>query len=92
MERVPRSLYQYYLQLLGINSGRIYWIMDCCYAPYEWKSKAAVEALLTKYGFGELRQLTRGVAIDQIEQVSTGLPHARVKYGDAQLKYLAKRL
>jgi ubiquinone/menaquinone biosynthesis C-methylase UbiE len=92
MERVPRTLYQHFLQLLGINSGRIYWIMDCCYAPYEWKSRAEVEALLRKHGFGELRQLTRGVAIDQIEQVSAGLPHARVKYGDAQLKYLATRL
>lgn len=92
MERVPRSLYQYYLKLLGINSGRIYWIMDCCYAPYEWKSGKEVEALLAQYGFGEIRQLTRGVATDQIEQISTGLPYAEVKYGEGQLKYLAKKM
>lgn len=91
MEKVPRALYQHFLQLLGINSGRIYWIMDCCYAPYEWKSRAEVEALLVKYGFTDLKQLTRGVASDQIEQISSGLPYARVKYGDGQLKYLATK-
>lgn len=91
MERVPRSLYQYYLQLLGINSGRIYWIMDCCYAPYEWKGDEEVRELMTKHGFKDIVQLTRGVAIDQIEQISTGLPHAAVKYGQGQLKYLATR-
>ena len=91
MQKVPRSLYQHFLQLLGINSGRIYWIMDCCYAPYEWKGRADVEALLVKHGFTDLKQLTRGVAIDQIEQISTGLPYAAVKYGDGQLKYLARK-
>jgi ubiquinone/menaquinone biosynthesis C-methylase UbiE len=91
MERVPRSLYQYYLQLLGINSGRIYWIMDCCYAPYEWKSNADVTALMARHGFKDIKQLTRGVDIDQIEQISTGLPYAEVKYGEGQLKYLATR-
>lgn len=91
MERVPRSLYQYFLQLLGINSGRIYWIMDCCYAPYEWKSRADVEALMKKYGFSNIVQLTRGVPIDQIEQISTGLPYADVKYGEGQLKFLATK-
>jgi ubiquinone/menaquinone biosynthesis C-methylase UbiE len=91
MQAVPRSLYQHFLQILGINSGRIYWIMDCCYAPYEWKDKDEVVALMEKYGFGNIRQLTRGVAIDQIEQISTGLPYAEAKYGQGQLKFLATR-
>lgn len=91
MERVPRSLYQHFLQLLGINSGRIYWIMDCCYAPYEWKSRDEVIALLRQHGFSAIRQLTRGIATDQIEQISAGLPHAREKYGEGQLKFLATK-
>ncbi len=91
LERVPRSLFQHFLQLLGVNTGRIYWIMDCNYAPYEWKSRSEVETLMQKHGFTDLKQLTRGVAIDQIEQITTGLPHAAVKYGDGQLKYLAKK-
>jgi hypothetical protein len=46
---------------------------------------------MQKHGFSDIRQLTRGVATDQIEQVTVGLPYARVKYGEAQLKYLATR-
>ncbi|MBI9086130.1 MAG: methyltransferase domain-containing protein [Desulfobacterales bacterium] len=88
---VPRELFQHFLILLGINSGRIYWIMDCLYAPYEWKGRAEVVAMLERNGFSEIRQLTRGVAIDQIEQVSAGLPHAEAKYGEAQLKFVATR-
>ena len=88
---IPRALFQHFLSLLGMNSGRIYWVMDCMYAPYEWKSRGEVEELLTKHGFTDLRRLTRGVDIDQIEQVSRGVPYAEVKYGQAQLKYLATR-
>ena len=90
-EGVPRGLFQHFLTLLGVNAGRIYWIMDCLNAPYEWKSRAEVEALLIKHGFDEPRQLTRGVSIDQIEQVTMGIPHAAVKYGEAQLKFIATR-
>lgn len=89
IQDVPRSLYVHYLLNLGVNTGRLYWILDYAYPPYEWKSAAEVEALMAKYGFGDIRQLKRGIATDQIEQVTTGLPHAAVKYGEAQLKYLA---
>ena len=89
---VPRELFQHFLGLLGINSGRIYWIMDCIYAPYEWKSRAEVVAMLERNSFSEIRQLKRGVDIDQIEQVSTGLPYADVKYGEAQLKFLCQKI
>lgn len=89
MKDLPSTLCQHFLILSGVNSGRMYWIMDYLYPPYEWKYKIEVEALLKKHGFGSLKQLTRGVATDQIEQVSAGLPYADIKYGEAQLKYLA---
>ncbi len=91
-EGIPRALFQHYLHLLGINTGRIYFMMDCFYAPYEWKSGADVKALLAKHGFENIRQLTRGVALDPIEQVTIGAPYADVKYGEGQLKYLATRV
>lgn len=91
MAEAPRALTQHFLTLLGVNSGRIYWIMDCLYAPYEWKSKQEVLNMLEVNGFENIVQLNRGVAIDQIEQVSTNLPYADVKYGEAQLKFLASR-
>ena len=64
--------------------------MVCPYAPYEWKSKQEVDALLATHGCVDVRRLTRGVAIDQIEQISTGLPYVTVKYGEGQLKLLAR--
>lgn len=89
MVDIPRALTQHCLHAFGVNAGRLYWLMDCLYSPYEWKAQAEVEALLTAYGYADIRQLTRGVAIDQIEQITTGLPYAHVKYGEGQLKFLA---
>lgn len=89
---VPRSLFQHFLRLQKINSGRLYWMMDFLYAPYEWKSESEVRDLLQQNGFSNLRQLKRGVASDQIEQISAGLPFAQLKYGDGQLKFLADRV
>lgn len=86
---IPPELFQFFLFSQGNNSGRVYWIMDCLYAPYEWKSKAEVEKLILDTGFRDLKQLLRGVSSDPIEMVSRGIPYAEVKYGDAQLKYLA---
>ena len=88
---LPRSLFQHYLATLGMNSGRIYWIMDCLHAPYERKSVEEVEKLLRKYGFTDLRQMKRGLEIDQIEHVSQGRPYAEICYGEAQLRYLARK-
>ncbi len=86
---IPSELFQFFLFSQGNNSGRVYWVMDCLYAPYEWKSKSEVEQLMSAHGFKDFQQLVRGVSSDPIEMVSLGIPFADVKYGDAQLKYLA---
>ena len=88
---LPRGLFQHYLLTLGINTGRVYFMMDCFFAPYEWKSAQEVKALLSRHGFGNFRQLTRGVAIDSIEQITTGAPYAVTKYGEGQLKFIAEK-
>jgi len=88
VESVPRDLFQHFLVSLGFNTGRIYWMMDCLYASYEWKPRTEVESLLRRHGFTELRQLVRGVPSDQIEMISEGLPYASIKYGEGQLKFL----
>ena len=90
MENVPKQIMQTYLHSLGINTGRIYWIMDCCFAPYEWRSKDDVVSLLQRNGYKNIQQLTRGVEIDQIEKISSGKPHANVSYGEGQLKFVAE--
>jgi len=91
-EGIPRALFQHYLHLLGINSGRIYFMMDCFYAPYEWKAGEEVKALLTKHGYSQILQLLRGVEIDAIEQITAGRPYASAKYGEGQLKYIAQKV
>lgn len=91
-EGIPRALFQHYLHLLGINSGRIYFMMDCFFAPYEWKAGDEVKELLTKHGYTDIRQLLRGVEIDAIEQITAGKPYAAIKYGEGQLKYIARKL
>lgn len=90
-EQVPRQLFQHYLLSLGINTGRVYWMMCAFYATYQWRARREVEALIERNGFADLQQLIRGMDFDQIEQVTAGVPHAAVKYGEAQLKYLARR-
>jgi ubiquinone/menaquinone biosynthesis C-methylase UbiE len=86
---IPYALFQHYLIASGFNSGRVYWMMCAFYGPYQWRAKKEVLDLLERNGFQNIRQLARGVAIDQIELVSRGLPFAELKYGEAQLKFLA---
>lgn len=90
-KQIPESLYRHYLTELGVSAGRISWMVPSVYLPYRGKPRREVEALLRKHGLKKLRRLTRGIALDQIEQVSAGLPFAEAKYGEAQLKYLATK-
>ena len=89
---IPRDLFQNYIKSLGVNSGRLYWLMDNLYAPYEYRSSEDVISLLARNNFTDISQLKRGVAIDQIEQVTMQLPYAEEKYGESQLKFICKRL
>lgn len=86
---VPPGFIQKYCQAVGMHTGRIYWVIDNLYAPYEWKSREEVIAILEGAGFTSIRQLTRGLENDQIEMVSRGIPYAKLKYGDGQLKFLS---
>ena len=99
--KIAHSLYQDFdliltsrkkisIESIGVNSGRLYWIMDCCYAPYEWRSKKQVVSLLEDNGYTNIKQLTRGVEIDQIEKISQGKPNAKISYGEGQLKFVAE--
>lgn len=80
---------QAYCEKIGMHSGRIYWLIDNLYAPYEWKSRDEVIAILQDSGFSNIRQLARGLGTDQIEMVTRNIPYATLKYGDAQFKFLA---
>ena len=36
---------------MGVNSGELYWLMDCLFAPYEYKSLDEVKSILLDCGF-----------------------------------------
>ena len=38
-----------------------------------------------------LKQMVRGTDIDQIELIATDAPYIRLKYGEGQLKYIARK-
>ena len=59
-EDIPRHLFQTYLKSLNVNSGRLYWLMDSLYAPYEYKSYKDLKKLLKKNGFDNFYKLNRG--------------------------------
>ena len=90
-EDIPKNLFQNYIKSMGVNSGRLYWLMDCLFAPYEYKSLDEVKSILLDCGFENLVHLTRGVASDQIEQISNNLPFAKEKYGDSQIKIICTK-
>ena len=91
MKNVPHDVVQHHLQAMSVAAGRISWMMACFFAPYEFKPRAEIEALLTRNGFGELQLLTRGIETDFCEKIARGSSFAEVKYGEGQLKYLAKK-
>ena len=91
LDGVPAELTRNLLVRLGIDSGRITWMMANFYVFYERRPRDAVEALLQANRFNDLRRLTRGLPSDQIEQVSSGAPFAALKYGEGPLKYLATK-
>ena len=90
-EDIPQKLFQNYIKSLGVNSGRLYWLMDCLYAPYEYKSLDQIKLWLNETGFNNFIQLKRGVPSDQIEQISQGLPYNKEKYDEGQVKIISTK-
>jgi len=86
---LPRSIVQNMLTSYGTDSGRIYWVMDNLFAPYERKTRCEVEKLLHKHGFEDIFPMLRGLDIDNNEMVYSKQPYAKIKHGDGMLKYLA---
>jgi ubiquinone/menaquinone biosynthesis C-methylase UbiE len=91
MQGVPTPFVQHFLQCLGVGAGRISWVVACIFAPYEFLPQSEVEEMLRAAGFADLRLLKRGIDIDYSEKIARGEPYADLKYGEGQLRYLARR-
>ena len=91
MTGVPQSFVQHQLNVTGVGAGRTAWIMACFFGPYEFSPRTEIDSLLTDAGFEEPRLLTRGIDIDFSEKIARGEPFADIKYGEGQLKYIARK-
>lgn len=91
-EGLPRDFFQHCLGATGMNPGRVAWVVGFTFANYRFLPKVEVEAMLAASGFSIEKQLTRGIPTDQMEQVAAGLPFGTVKYGEAKLNYLARKV
>ncbi len=88
---IPRNYFQEYIKNLNVDSGRLYWLMDCLYAPYEYKSYKKIENILYKNNFRNINQLIRGVKTDQIEQITKKIVPPET-YGQAQIKIICEKI
>ena len=77
----------------GLNKieGRLYWLMDYLYTPYEYKSVIEIKDIISKNGFRNFRLFDKGVESDQIEQDTTKIPHVRENYGESQIKTICNK-
>lgn len=88
---ISRQLYQHYLALSGMRPGRVAWVVGTTFAPYRFIPKDELERLFKKNALTIERQLTRGLATDQMEQVNSGLAYGTIKYGESKLNYLVRK-
>lgn len=88
---IPESHFAHMLRLLGLKAGRISWIIACAFAPYQFLPRSEVEGLLAKAGFTDLRLLSRGYSYDYSERIARGEPYASLKYGEGQLRMIARK-
>ena len=88
---IPESHFAHMLRLLGLKAGRISWIIACVFAPYQFLPRSEVEALLVKSGFTDLKLLSRGHSYDYSERIARGEPNALLKYGEGQLRLIARK-
>lgn len=92
MRGVSRNHALAHLETLGIDPGRISWMIALFYVPYERRPQTEIEAMFKREGLGIVRRMARGPSRDISEMIASGAPFAREKYGEGPLKYLLTKL
>lgn len=77
------------LQALGIPANRIFYMLDHVMVPVNIRlTPEEIEAALSASGAVNIRRLTRGTDFDRIESIFQQEPHAEVKYGVGENRYV----
>lgn len=89
MAPIDKSLARASLRLLEIPTNRIFYILDHIMVPINLRlSEKEIEACLTDAGAKDIRKLRRGADFDRVEQIHQKVPHAGMKYGVGEQRYV----
>jgi len=81
------------LRVIGIPANRIFYMLDHVMVPVNVRLEPTqIESALTAAGAGDIRRLKRGTDFDRVEQIYKKLPHAEIKYGVGENRYVFSKL
>jgi 2-polyprenyl-3-methyl-5-hydroxy-6-metoxy-1,4-benzoquinol methylase len=77
------------LEQLELPRNRIFYMLDHVMVPINDRLRPdEIEAALRTAGARDIRRLTRGADFDRVEQIHRGAPHAVVKFGVGENRYV----
>jgi SAM-dependent methyltransferase len=77
------------LEQLGLPQHRIFYMLDHVMVPINVRlTPAEIEQALAAAGATAIRRLVRGADFDRVEQIHAGTPHAVVKFGVGENRYV----
>jgi hypothetical protein len=81
------------IQALGIPANRIFYMLDHVLVPINIRlAPEQIEECLAESGATSIRRLTRGADFDRIETIHRNDPHADLKYGVGENRYIFSKL
>ncbi len=89
MGPVDKALARASLQILGIPSNRIFYILDHIMVPINIRlTENEIEDCLSRAGAQSIRKLPRGTDFDRVEQIFQNAPYSEMKYGVGEQRYV----
>jgi ubiquinone/menaquinone biosynthesis C-methylase UbiE len=77
------------VQLLQLPQHRVFYMLDHVMVPINVRLRPdEIEAALAAAGARDIRRLARGADFDRVEQIHRGAPHATVKFGVGENRYV----
>ena len=93
LKDVDKSRAREALRVIGIPANRIFYMLDHVMVPVNVRLEPTqIESALTAAGAGDIRRLKRETDFDRVEQIYKKLPHAEIKYGVGENRYVFSKL
>lgn len=89
LKNVDKSFAQKVLNLLGVPSNRIFYMLDHVMAPINTRvTPEELSTSLKKAGATKIERLERGTDFDRVEQIFQKVPYAREKFGVGENRFI----